>query len=328
MKKLLRLLLLLCVAAAIAFTIFWYSRPADLNFEEFRARVPHSSASRFAEIDGVRLHYQERGTGEPLVLIHGNNSSAYSWMDVFDELAKEFRVVALDLKGFGFSSKPEGDYRVEAQAALVVGLLDQLGIERATWCGSSMGGGVALAAAINYPQRVRSLILVDSSAFSEARSVAALAPAYVRWPYIGGAVAALALTSDSLVREGLRKSFYDESKVTAERVEAYYRPLRTRGGQRAARLVREQRDYTRIENSLDKIRTPALIIWGAQDRVILLEDGRRLHSKLATSQFVVFENCGHLPQEEMPARFVREVSNFMKTRAEAAGLESSGETTG
>jgi pimeloyl-ACP methyl ester carboxylesterase len=316
-KKLLRILLFLFVAAAIAFAVFWYARPADLDFEEFRAAVPHSSASRFADVEGVRVHYQERGSGDVLVLIHGNNSSAYSWTDVFDELAKEFRVVALDLKGFGFTSKPVGDYRVETQAALVVGLLDRLGIERATLCGSSMGGGVALAAAINYPQRVSSLILVDSSAFEEVRSAAALAPAYVRWPYIGSAVTALALTSDALVRDGLRKSFYDESKVTGARVEAYYRPLRTRDGQRAARLVRDQRDYTQIENSLDKIRQPALVIWGAQDRLISLEDGKRLHSKLSNSRFVVFENCGHLPQEEMPERFVREVWGFMKLNADA-----------
>jgi pimeloyl-ACP methyl ester carboxylesterase len=315
MKKLLRLLLLLAVLAGVAFTIFWYSRPADLNFEEFRAAVPHANVSRFAEVGGVRVHYQEQGTGDALVLIHGNNSSAYSWRDVFDELAKEYRVVALDLKGFGFTAKPEGDYRLETQAALVIGLLDQLKIERATLCGSSMGGGVALAAAINYPQRVRSLILVDSSAFEKAAGGASLAPAYVRWPYIGGAVTALALTSDSLVREGLRKSFYDASKVTDERVEAYYRPLRTRGGQRAARLVRDQRDYTRIENSLDKIRLPVLIIWGAQDRLILLEDGKRVHSQVAGSQLIVFDNCGHLPQEEMPERFAREVSEFMKQAA-------------
>jgi pimeloyl-ACP methyl ester carboxylesterase len=314
MKKLLRLLLLLVVPVAIAFTVFWYSRPADLNFEEHRASVPHAAESRFADVAGVgRVHYQEKGAGDVLVLIHGNNSSAYSWKDVFDTLAKEFRVVALDLKGFGFTAKPEGDYRIETQAALVINLMDQLGIERATLCGSSMGGAVALSAAINYPQRVRSLILVGSSAFNEGTSGgASLAPAYVRWPYIGGAVTALALTSDSLVRDGLRKSFYDESKVTDERVAAYYRPLRTRGGQLAARLVRDQRDYSSIEHALDKIRQPTLLIWGAHDRLNLLEDGRRLHSKLTGSQFIVYDNCGHLPQEEMPERFVRDVSEFVR----------------
>ncbi|HEY9402307.1 MAG TPA: alpha/beta hydrolase [Pyrinomonadaceae bacterium] len=317
MRKLLRLLLLLVAVAAIAFAVFWYSRPVDLDFEEFRAAVPHAAASRFAEVEGVgRVHYQERGTGRALVLIHGNNSSAYSWAEVFDELAKEFRVVALDLKGFGFTAKPEGDYRVETQAALVVRLMDKLKIERATLCGSSMGGAVALAAAINHPERVDALVLVGSSAFEKTRG-GSLAPAYVRWPYVGAAVTALALTSDSLVREGLRKSFQDESKVTDERVAAYYRPLGTRGGQRAARLVRDQRDYTRIESALDKIRQPTLLIWGAQDRLNLLEDGRRLHSLIDGSQLVVFDACGHLPQEEMPAAFAREVLSFMKSRAEA-----------
>ncbi|MDQ1610161.1 MAG: hypothetical protein QOG00_92 [Pyrinomonadaceae bacterium] len=318
MKKLLRVLLLLFVAAAIAFAVFWYSRPADLDFEEFRAVVPHAAASRFADVEGVgRVHYQEKGTGRPLVLIHGNNSSAYSWKDVFDQLAQEFHVVALDLKGFGFTAKPAGDYRVETQAALVMRLMDKLGIERATLCGSSMGGGVALAAALDYPQRVDALILVGSSGIQETRG-GSLAPAYVRWPYVGGVVTALALTSDSLVREGLRKSFYDESKVTEERVAAYYRPLGTRGGQRAARLVRDQRDYTRIENSLDRIRQPTLLIWGAQDRLNLLEDGRRLNSRIAGSQLVVYDNCGHLPHEEMPERFAREVSEFMKATAGAS----------
>jgi pimeloyl-ACP methyl ester carboxylesterase len=319
MKQLLRLLLLLFVAAAVAFTAFWYARPADLDFEEHRAAVPHAAASRFAEVEGVgRVHYQEQGAGRALVLIHGNNSSAYSWKDVFAQLAREFRVVALDLKGFGFTAKPEGgDYRVETQAALVVRLMDQLGIERATLCGSSMGGAVALAAAINYPQRVDALILVGSSAFEETRG-GSLAPAYVRWPYVGGAVTALALTSDRLVRDGLRKSFQDESKVTQERVAAYYRPLRTRGGQRAARLVRDQRDYTGIERALARIRLPALLIWGARDRLNLLEDGRRLHARLAGSQLFVYDNCGHLPQEEMPERFARDVSEFMKATAGAS----------
>ncbi len=317
MKKLTRLLLVFLLVATTAFAVFWYSRPADLDFEEFRAVVPHAAASRFAEVEGVgRVHYQEKGRGHPLVLIHGNNSSTYSWADVFDGLAKEFRVIALDLKGFGFTAKPEGDYSVETQAALVVRLLDGLGIERAALCGSSMGGAVALAAAINYPQRVDSLILVGSSAFNEGRG-GALAPAYVRWPYIGEIVTALALTSDALVREGLRKSFYDASKVTDERVAAYYRPLRTRDGQRAARLVRDVRDYTRIEQALDTIRQPTLLIWGAHDRLNLPEDGRRLHARIAGSQLVVFDNCGHLPQEEMPDRFAREVSNFMNAKAEA-----------
>ena len=112
------------------------------------------------------------------------------------------------------------------------------------------------------------------------------------------------------MREGLKQSFYDDSKVTDERVAAYYLPLTTRGGQYAARRVRLQRNFERVEQSLGKVTQPALLIWGAEDRLILLEDGRRLQSSLPAARLVVFDSCGHLPQEEMPERFAREVLNF------------------
>ena len=153
MKKLLRVLLVLVVIAAIAFTVFWFARPADVSFAEVRASVPNSEYSHFADIDGVRIHYQEKGTGTPLVLLHGFTSSTYSWKDVFDPLSKNFRVIAVDLKGFGFSGKPDGDYSRRAQAMLVTHLLDYLKIEKAWLCGNSMGGEVALNLALLNPQR-------------------------------------------------------------------------------------------------------------------------------------------------------------------------------
>lgn len=310
MKRLLRILLLFVVIIAFAFTVFWFARPYDLDFEKHRASVPHADASRFAEVGGVRVHYQEKGSGPALVLVHGYGSNIYTWKDVFDALATEHRVIAVDLKGFGFTAKPVGDYRIEDQAALVVGLLDQLKVEKAILCGSSMGGGVALAAAINYPQRVAGLVLVDSAAFVAGRGSSSLAPGVVRWPVVGPLIAALALTRDTLVREGLSKSFRDQSKVTDERVAVYRLPLTTRGGQWAALRVGEQRDYSRIEPALGRITQPTLIIWGDEDRLILLEDGKRLHASIPHSKFVVFEDCGHLPQEEMPQRFAREVLGF------------------
>ena len=108
-KNFLKLLLALIVIAAIALIVFWYARPADLSFDKVRASVPNSAYSHFADIDGVHVHYQEKGTGPPLVLLHGFSSSTYSWKDVFEPLSKNFRVIVVDLKGFGFSGKPDGE---------------------------------------------------------------------------------------------------------------------------------------------------------------------------------------------------------------------------
>lgn len=310
MKKFLKVVLVLIVIVALALAIFWFARPADVSFDEVRASIPNSEYSRFADIDGVRIHYQERGTGTPLVLIHGFTSSTYSWKDVFEPLSKNFRVIAVDLKGFGFSGKPDGDYTRRAQATLVAHLLDYLKIEKAWLCGNSMGGEIALNVALANPQHVAGLILIDSAGVNMPGS-GSLAPRYLQLPVVGRILTALALRSDKLVRQGLEKSFYDRTKVTNERVANYYRPLQTRGGQLAAVRARTQWNQFPIEADLGRIKLPTLIIWGAEDQLIPLAAGRKMNSLIKDSKLVVLDNCGHLPQEEMPGRVVGEMTNFI-----------------
>jgi pimeloyl-ACP methyl ester carboxylesterase len=311
MKKSLKFLLVLVLIAAVALAIFWFSRPNDLSFAEVHASVPHSRFSHFADIDGVRLHYQESGTGTPLVLLHGFTSSTYSWKDVFEPLSKRFRVIAVDLKGFGFSGKPDGDYTRRAQAALVTHLLDHLKIDKAWLCGNSMGGEVALNLAREHPQRVAGLVLIDSAGV-EVSGGGSLAPRYLLVPVLGRVLTALALTSDKLVREGLEKSFYDDSRIGAERVAAYYRPLQTRSGQLAALRARTQASQYPVESDLGKITAPTLIIWGAQDELIPLLAGQKMNLLIKGSKLVTIEKCGHVPQEEMPDRVLNEINTFIK----------------
>ena len=122
---------------------------------------------------------------------------------------------------------------------------------------------------------------------------------------------ALSLTSDKLVRQGLAKSFYDQSKVTADRVANYYRPLQTRGGQLAALRARTQWELYPVESSLGEINMPTLILWGEQDALIPLAAGIKMNKLIKSSKLVVFDNCGHLPQEEAPTRTVDEVMKFV-----------------
>jgi pimeloyl-ACP methyl ester carboxylesterase len=310
MKKLLKVLLILFSVAVIALIVFWFARPADVSFDEVRAGIPNAEYSHFADIDGVRIHYQEKGTGTPLVLLHGFTSSTYSWKDVFEPLSQNFRVIAVDLKGFGFSGKPDGDYSRRAQATLVGHLLDYLKIEKAWLCGNSMGGEIALNFALQNPQRVDGLILIDSAGVTVTGS-GSLAPGYLLLPVVGRIVTALALTSDKLVRQGLEKSFYDQTKVTNERVAYYYRPLKTRGGQLAAVRARTQANEFPVEPELGRISMPTLIIWGAQDALIPLEAGIKMNKLIKESRLVIFDSCGHLPQEEVPAQVVDEITKFI-----------------
>lgn len=312
MKKAIRITLVVVPLLILAFAIFWFARPEDVNFDNARATLPNSAYSRFVDLDGVRVHYQEKGNGTALVLIHGYTASTYAWKDVFDPLARNYHVVAIDLKGFGFSGKPDGDYTRRAQSELVIKLMDHLNINQAILCGNSMGGEVSLNAARYHPERVRALILVDSGGVTVSNS-GSVSPGFAQWPVIGPAVTALALTTDSLVRDGLKKSYFDDAKVTYEMVEAYYRPLKTRGGQRAAFLARKQASQQPIEPEINKIVQPTLILWGAEDELIPVEAGRKLNSLIASSRLVVLDHCGHVPQSESPDRFLREVTSFLTT---------------
>ena len=310
-RRLLKILLGLIVIAAIALTIFWFARPDDVSFDEFRASVPHADYSHFADIDGVRLHYQDKGTGQALVLMHGLSSSTYTWKDVFEPLSKSFRVIAVDLKGHGFSAKPDGDYTRRAQGVLVTHLLDHLQIDKAWFAGNSMGGEIALNIALQNPQRVQGLVLIDSAGVNVPGN-ASLTPAYTKIPVIGRILVALAMTSDKLVRQSLTTSLYDDSKVTDERVAAYYRPLRTRGGQLAAVRARAQFQLLPIEQDLGKVSAPALIIWGAEDPLFPTAAGRKLNSLIRNSKLVILEKCGHEPQEELPEIVIDELMKFVQ----------------
>jgi pimeloyl-ACP methyl ester carboxylesterase len=175
-----------------------------------------------------------------------------------------------------------------------------------------MGGEVSLNLALQNPNRIAGLILIDSGGV-ETGGGSSLAPGYTRIPFVGRALTALALTSDHLVRQGLEKSFYDDSKVTDERVAYYYRPLKTRNGQLAALRARTQAGQFPVEQDLYKINAPTLIIWGAEDEVIPLEAGRKMNSLIKDSKLVVIDNCGHVPQEEMPERVLGEMTKFIET---------------
>ena len=174
-----------------------------------------------------------------------------------------------------------------------------------------MGGETALNIALHHPEKVFGLILIDSAGV-KIPGKETLAPWYLQVPFLDRVLTALALTSDRLVREGLQKGFYDDSKITDERVNYYYQPLKTRNGQRAAMLARTQLNLFPVEDDLNKINAPTLIIMGAEDELIPLEAGKKINEKIQNSKLVVFENCGHLPQEEMPEKTLSEMTNFIE----------------
>ena len=152
------------VAGAVATKLL--TRPRDVSWPESLDFIYNPEYSWFTRVNGARIHYQEAGdeNAPPLILIHGFISSNLVWSDVFLPLAGAgFRVIAPDLPGYGYSDKPSyAEYTIEAQARAVLGLLDRLGIEKATIVGASYGGAIAATLALDYPERVERLVLVGA----------------------------------------------------------------------------------------------------------------------------------------------------------------------
>lgn len=308
-------------AATVALAGKLLLRPRDADWHKCRSVVFHSEHSQFIDIDGVRVHFQEAGDrrAPALVLIHGFASSTLVWSKVFLRLAEAgYRVIALDMLGFGYSAKPRnGEYTIPGQAKLLVRLLDALSIPRAIFVGSSYGGAVAATCALDFPDRVEKLVLVGT--VSNNRPLEFKLMRVFSSPLFGDVFSPLLIGSRRLLRRRMKRVYDRHAWVMDERrVDARHLPLRAAGTHRA--IIRTVRgwDAERISRDAHLIKQPTLLLWGENDREISLADGERLHEEISGSRFVVFLKCGHLPHEEYPEAFTEVVAGFCKEAGAAS----------
>jgi pimeloyl-ACP methyl ester carboxylesterase len=316
----------LVAGAAVATKLL--RRPHDVSWSRHARELDHAEDSYFVVVNGVRVHYQESGpeAGPALVLIHGFCSSNQVWSDVFLPFAAAgYRVIAPDLIGFGYSEKPgNAEYTIEMQSRMVIGLMDQLGIDRANLIGSSYGAAVAAVCALDYPDRVEKLCLASAVINNDARKQMLLRLAIS--PVMGDLVAPFLLDSRALMRWRLSKIYAPENAhlLTEERIASRHRPLRTSSTHRAVVRTLRHWNASRVTNEAQLISRPTLLIWGEHDADAPLSHGEYLHSSIPGSRLFVFRHCGHLPQEEYPLEFVEVVKNFLASNAALASADRFG----
>jgi pimeloyl-ACP methyl ester carboxylesterase len=294
------------------------TRTKTVEWEKVSERVVHSENSHFAEVDGMTIHFQEFGDpADPtLVLVHGYTASTYVWHSVAPLLAERgFHVIAPDLVGFGFSEKPSWfDYSITSQARVVVRLMNILGIGRATIVGSSYGGAVSSTIALDYAERVEKLVLVDAVCNDDVLAHPLLKLAAVSG--IGEIFTSFFLDSKAFHRTRMKNTLAPANHhlITDERVESVHRPLSAKDAHHSVLATSRSWDACRIQDDAQYIDQPTLIIWGDQDTVIPIRNGEKLFDSILNSRFVVFKECGHVPQEEKPELFVDVVSEFCRDR--------------
>ncbi len=274
--------------------------------------------SKFIEVNGLSVHYKEQGAGQTVfILLHGFGASAFSWREVMEPFSELGRVIAYDRPAFGLTSRPmPGDwtganpYSSESQAAIVIGLMDALGIEKAWLVGNSAGGTVSVYTALTYPERVSGLILVDAAIYTGGGS-----PAWVR-PFLGtpqmrhlGPLLArqIATSGDDFIRT----AFHDPSLVTPEILAGYRKPLKAHNWDRALWELTASSRPLGLAERLDELNLPVLVLTGDDDRIVPTEESIRLGGEIPGAVLVVIENAGHVPHEEKPDEFMRVVRDFL-----------------
>lgn len=279
-----------------------------LPFSEVRGALPEE---RFVRLGDQLVHVEQAGKGDPVVLLHGFGASTYSWRKVIPALAESFRVVAIDLNGFGYTQRPESfaSYTREGQAELVLRVMDALEIESAHLIGHSYGGGLTLWIASRHPSRVRSMVLVDSSAPTYANDRRSRAAA---WRPLNSLFLRVWVLHPRTVRRALLHSFYDDSLVTPELVGEYFDRIRIEGVTAAYYGLTAPAPGETEPVELTEIKVPALVVWGVEDELVPLAGGRKAAGLMPNAELAVMERVGHVPMEERPEEWLRLVIPFLR----------------
>lgn len=306
---------LIAAVAAFVVSLRWLART--------REDTPWGEAARpgkVVAVDGVAIHYVQaspRGkrAREPvIVMVHGFGGHTFSFRHQLAEFGREHRCVAIDLKGFGYSERPDGgDYSITEQARLVLGAMDALGIERAVLVGHSLGGEVVMRMAAEAPERAERLVLVASVSGDRL-------PTAPRLGVFRGFLPSMARLS---ALNAWRHMFYDRSQVDLKAIrDGYLAPGRIYGSMNTIwEMWQDAKSDRRIDYS--RITMPVLILWAQKERIVPFASYtlRRLRKKLPHADVEVIPRTGHLLLEENPAAANVAIRRFLAGELPASAVE-------
>ncbi len=274
--------------------------------------------SKFVEVNGVNVHYKTWGQGEPtFILLHGFGASIFSWREVTEPLAQFGTVIAYDRPAFGLTERPmewegESPYSPQAQVDIVIGLMDALNVEKAILVGNSAGGTVSMQLALQHPDRVEALILVDAAVYAGGGAPSWSRP-LLKTPQMNHVGPLIARQLQAQGTELLKTAWHDPSKITPEIFAGYEKPLQIVNWDKALWQLTVASEESGLADRVNEIALPALVITGDDDRIVPTEQSLRLADELPNAELKVIAQSGHLPHEETPVEFMQAVTEFLAT---------------
>ena len=302
-----KILILIGVLIFLVLGYGWLNYAPDKSLDELKKSWGYDN-SQFIDVQGMPVHYRINGTGEPLVLIHGTGASLHTWETWTNILEKDYQIISLDLPAFGLTGpNPKRTYTLDFYAKFLDEFLSKKGISNCAMAGNSLGGAIVWKYAAHYPEKVKSLILIDPSGYprnKELPFVFRIAKNKMAQKFLS------TVTPKSLFKKSLKEVFVNDELVTEEMINRYYE-LYLREGNREAFLDRVNAMIEPDPSDISTIKTPTLIMWGEKDEWIPVEDAYKFQKDIKDSEVVIYENVGHLPMEEKPLQSAKDARSFL-----------------
>jgi pimeloyl-ACP methyl ester carboxylesterase len=276
-----------------------------------------TNESSYIQVNDARLHVRKRGDGPVIFLLHGSFSSLHTWNEWENELSKSYTTVSIDLPAHGLTGPNEsGIYTTTYYSSLIFALADTMHIDTFYVAGNSMGGNVTWHMALQNPERVKKIILVNAAGYNTLKADSIKKP--TERPFIfkvlSNALIAnifIKVTPRFLFNLNLKQVYGNPDQITEEQVNRYYH-LMLREGNRRATLQRLNQVSGNRKGIISQIQTPTLILWGVRDAWIPVSHAYGFKEAISNAEMIIFPEAGHIPMEEIPQETVKSVIDFLK----------------
>jgi len=310
MKKTLRVILIIVVVLiAIPLLIATFRPNLIVSKAEVKAKFTQSS-SHFVLWRGAEIHYTDEGSGVPVVMIHGLGGSFRNWDKLRDRMKNDYRVIRIDLPGFGLSDlpQPDGDKPdyIQQYRDFMTFMLDTMHVDSVYLVGNSMGGMMSWGTTVDHPDRVKKLVLIASAGY-DMENVSNNAARALKMPFIGYFLKKGFPLSFS---EGnARKIYYDHSKINHEAVKDNNMIWNREGNIPAAIALASSGQFP-DSGMIASVKCPTLIIWGKDDKIVPFNHAYRFKRDIKGSEVIAFDHCGHCPMIELPDETAAAIRRF------------------